>query len=239
MYLAAWSVLGLGSIPSQDVFQRGMSSGSANTAVWSCYIAAFLYLSVAMLPLFISLCTKHLYPDQVAGDTQLVLPRMVLSHTSFPVQILFFGSLLSAIMSTTSSAILAPAAIFSENLVKPLVHKRFSDHQFLVLTRISVLLFSVIATVMACLRSNIYELVGESSVLSLVSLFAPMVFGVYWERSSRAGAFISMVLGMATWIIFEVYETSWPSLVPATLVSVIGMVVGSLAWPEKRVIVND
>ena len=35
-YLAAWSVLGLGSIPSQDVFQRAMSSGSARTAVWSC-----------------------------------------------------------------------------------------------------------------------------------------------------------------------------------------------------------
>ncbi|HPM32915.1 MAG TPA: sodium:solute symporter family protein, partial [Chryseolinea sp.] len=61
-YIAAWSVLGLGSIPSQDVFQRSMSSGSANTAVRSCYIAAVLYLTIAMLPLFISLCTKHLYP---------------------------------------------------------------------------------------------------------------------------------------------------------------------------------
>jgi SSS family solute:Na+ symporter len=59
-WLAAWSVLGLGSIPSQDVFQRSMSSGSANTAVKSCYIAAVLYLTIAMLPLFISLCTKYL-----------------------------------------------------------------------------------------------------------------------------------------------------------------------------------
>ncbi|MBL7865206.1 MAG: sodium:solute symporter family protein, partial [Cyclobacteriaceae bacterium] len=79
-WLAAWSVLGLGSIPSQDVFQRSMSSGSANTAVRSCYYAAILYLTVAMLPLFISLCTKHLYPDQVSGDTQLTLPMMVLQH---------------------------------------------------------------------------------------------------------------------------------------------------------------
>jgi SSS family transporter len=234
IYLAAWSVLGLGSIPSQDVFQRGMSSGSANTAVWSCYIAALLYLSVAMLPLFISLCATHLYPDQVTGDTQVVLPSMVLTHTPLPVQILFFGSLLSAIMSTASSSILAPAAIFSENLVKPLVKRRFTDHQFLVLTRVSVLIFASLATVMACLRSNIYELVGESSVLSLVSLFAPMTFGLYWERSSKTGALLSMVLGMLTWIIFEFYETSWPSLVPATLVSVLAMVLGSLVWPDKQ-----
>lgn len=232
-YVAAWSVLGLGSIPSQDVFQRAMSSASARTAVWSSYIAAFLYLTVAMLPLFISLCIKHLYPNELFGDTQLALPSMVLIHTTLPIQILFFGSLLSAIMSTTSSAILAPAAIFSENLIKPLIGNKFSDKQFLLVTRGSVLFFSILATLMACLRSNIFELVSESSVLSLVSLFIPLTMGLYWRRANRAGAFFSMVLGMLTWIIFEVYETEWPSLVPATLVSLLGMIVGSLIGPKE------
>lgn len=233
-YVAAWFVLGLGSIPSQDVFQRVMSSGSLSSAVRSCFIAAALYLTVAMLPLFISLCTKHLYPDQIAGDTQLALPNMVLQHTSMPIQILFFGSLLSAIMSTTSSAILAPAAIFSENLVKPLMKGKLSDAQLLKVTRISILVFSVIATVMACVRTNIYELVGESSVLSLVSLFAPLAFGLYWKRASPIGALLSMVTGMLTWIIFEVLKTSWPSLIPALIASLLAMVVGSLVWPSKQ-----
>ena len=233
-YLAAWSVLGLGSVPSQDVFQRAMSSGSARTAVWSCYIAAGLYLTIAMLPLYISLCTKHLYPDQVAGDTQLTLPNMVLQHTALPIQILFFGSLLSAIMSTTSSAILAPASIFSENLIRPLTKHRYSDKQFLMLTKICVLIFAALATIMACFRSNIYELVGESSILSLVSLFIPLTLGLYWKRSSSKGALLSMVAGMITWIIFEVIETPWPSLIPATLVSLLAMIAGSYAWPQEE-----
>lgn len=232
-YVAAWSVLGLGSIPSQDVFQRSMSSGSAKTAVWSCHFAAVLYLTIAMLPIFISLCIQQLYGDQISGDTQLALPSMVLLHTSMPIQILFFGSLLSAIMSTASSAILAPASIFSENLVKPLLKHRLNDRHFLVLTKVSVLIFGAIATVMACLRSNIYKLVGESSVVSLVSLFIPLVMGLYWKRSNRTGALLSMMLGMITWIIFEVYETAWPSLVPATLVSLLGMVAGSLYAPKE------
>ncbi len=232
-YIAAWAVLGLGSIPSQDVFQRSMSSGSAKTAVWSCYFAAILYLTIAMLPIFISLCTKYLYPDYAIGDTQLALPNMVLQHTSLPIQILFFGSLLSAIMSTASSAILAPAAIFSENIIKPLMRDKITDHQLLMMTRFAILLFSVIATIMACMRSNIYELVGESSILSLVSLFVPLVMGLYWKRASTIGALLSMVLGILTWIIFEIYETSWPSLVPATLVSFVAMMIGSLMWPMK------
>jgi len=232
-YIAAWSVLGLGSIPSQDVFQRSMSSKSANTAVGSFYIAAVMYMTIAILPLFISLCTKYMYGDQLQGDLQLALPRMVMEHTSLPVQMLFFGSLLSAIMSTTSAAILAPASIFSENLVKPLAKHRINDDQLLTVTKVSVLLFSVSATVMACLRSNIYELVGESSVLTLVSLFAPLTLGLYWKKANAAGALSAMVFGIVTWIIFEVLDTSWPSQVPATIVSFLGMIIGSLIWPKK------
>jgi len=233
-YIAAWSVLGLGSLPSQDVFQRSMSSNSASTAVRSCYIAALLYITIAMLPLFISLCTRHLYPHQIAGDTQLALPNMVIQHTGIIIQVLFFGSLLSAIMSTTSSALLAPASIFSENLVRPLMKKKLTDRQMLLLTRSSILLFSVIATVMATLRNNIYELVGESSILSLVSLFAPLVFGLYWKKASSTGAVCSMLAGFASWIVFEfIYETSIPSLVPATIISIIALIAGSLAGMEK------
>jgi len=162
----------------------------------------------------------------------MALPKMVLVHTGLPIQILFFGSLLSAIMSTTSSAILAPAAIFSENIVRPLAKRHFTDHQMLTLTRISVLLFAALATTMACLRSNIYHLVGESSILSLVSLFAPLVLGMYWKKASSAGALLSMVSGIAVWIVFEFHKTTWPSLLPALLVSILAMIAGSYAWPK-------
>jgi Na+/proline symporter len=240
-YIAAWSVLGLGSIPSQDVFQRVMSSGSLKTAIRSCYIAAALYLTVAMVPLFISLCTKLLYPQELTGDTQLALPKMVLMHTPMVVQILFFGSLLSAIMSTTSSAMLAPAAIFSENLVKPIFKKQFTDEGFLLLTRVSVLLFSIIATVVAVVRRDIYELVGESSILSLVSLFVPMILGMYWKKSTGTGAIASMISGITSWFYFRNVELEYPALVPATLISLITMVVVSLITnPNKEsAIVNQ
>jgi SSS family transporter len=234
LYFSAWSVLGLGSLPSQDIFQRVMSSGSVKIAVRSCFIGAALYLTVAMLPLFISLCVRHLYPSFAQGDAQLALPRMVLAHTGIFVQILFFGSLLSAIMSTTSSAILAPAAIFSENLIRPLAKDKLTDKQLLFVARLCVLGFSTIATVMACMRSNIYQLVGESSILSLVTLFASLTMGLYWRKANSSGAFFSMIFGLATWIFFEVYETEWPSLLPATLVSFLAMIFGSLLAQNKK-----
>ncbi len=233
-YLAAWSVLGLGSIPSQDVFQRVMSSASAKVAVRSCFYSAFLYLTIAMLPLFIGLCIKHLYADQLVGDQQLALPNMVLAHTALPVQILFFGSLLSAVMSTTSSSLLAPSSIFSENIVKPFMKGKLSDKQLLLTTRISVAVFGLIAIVLACLNTNIYELVGASSVFSLVSLFIPLTFGLYWKPSNSYGAICSMVFGMITWFIFLYFPISIPSLVPAVGASLFGMVAGSLIKKEQH-----
>ena len=227
-YLGAWSVLGLGSIPSQDVFQRVMSSGSPGVAVKSCYYSSALYITIALIPLFISLCVKHLYPEQVEGDLQLVLPKMVMAHTSIGLQVLFFGSLLSAIMSTTSSSILAPAAVLSENIVKPLLKVKPTDRHLLLLTRVSVVLVSIVATVMACWKTNIYELVAGASILSLVSQFVPLTLGLYWKKANGGGAIISMIAGMVTWIMFEIYPLAVPAFVPAVLVGLIAMVAGSI-----------
>jgi SSS family solute:Na+ symporter len=150
-----------------------------------------------------------------------------------PVQIIFFGSLLSAIMSTTSSSMLAPAALFSENIVKPLMKQRLTDKQLLYTTRISLLFFSIISTIMASLNSDIYELVGMSSILSLVSLFIPLTFGLYWKRATSGGALISIVTGMCVWFYFELFPSATPSLVLGTLASLAGMVAGSLLWKSE------
>jgi Na+/proline symporter len=233
-YMAAWSVLGLGSIPSQDIFQRVMSSGSEKIAVRSCFYSAFFYITIALIPLYISLCVKILYPEAMEGDTQLTLPLMVLDHTVLPVQILFFGSLLSAIMSTTSSSILAPAAVLTENIIKPLMKKKPTDRHFLLLTRIAIVLVSMVATLLACVKSNIYELVGGASIFSLVSLFVPLILGLYWKRGSAAGAILSMFTGMITWGFFEWYPIAVPALVPALAVGFITMLAGSILWPMNR-----
>ncbi|MBL7877798.1 MAG: sodium:solute symporter, partial [Cyclobacteriaceae bacterium] len=80
---------------------------------------------------------------------------------------------------------------------------------------------------------NIYELVGISSILSLVSLFAPLVFGLYWKRASSRGALLSMVSGILVWLLAKQMDLSWPSLVPALVVSIVMMIAGSLIWKDK------
>jgi len=252
-WFAAWMTIGLGSIPQQDVFQRVMAAKSVRGSVNACYTSALMYLSVAMLPLLIAYCGRMLHPELLeSGDAQMTIPQLVLQHTGPGMQILFFGALLSAILSTCSGAMLAPATVIGENLVKPLFQS-VTDAQLLRIMRYSVVGVAVVTGGMALSRNNIYELVGESSAFSLVSLFTPLLAGLYWKRSSSYGAIAAMVAGFVVWCA----AMWWTDYVPPaaagvaptltqTLVqippmlygfgaSILAMLAGSWIYPERRV----
>ncbi|MBL7824994.1 MAG: sodium:solute symporter family protein [Saprospiraceae bacterium] len=199
-WVAAWMTIGLGSVPQQDVFQRVMSARSMKASVMACYMSSLMYLTVAALPLIICYGGRILYPELLEGDTQMMIPQMVLKHSGLGIQILFFGALISAILSTCSGAMLAPATVIGENLVKPL-YKNMTDAGLLRIMRYSVIGVAAISGSMALMRNNIYELVGESSAFSLVSLFVPLIAGLYWKRATGIGAIAAMVTGISVWAI--------------------------------------
>lgn len=231
-YLAAWITIGLGSIPQQDIFQRVMASRSEKVAVQSSYLGAFLYLSFGLLPLFIGLCATRLYPDLLQGDLQNLLPSVVQTHSGLLVQIIFFGALLSAIMSTSSGAILAPASILAENLLKPLLNNN-DDRKLLKLLRLSVVAVACCSLGMAFLQGNIYDLVAMSSAFSLVSLFVPLVAGLYTRRPHASAAITSMFAGMTVWLACEWLQTDIPSILYGLGGSIAGYL-AALALFNKR-----
>jgi SSS family transporter len=231
-YFAAWITIGLGSIPQQDVFQRVMAAKSENTAVKAGVIAGLMYVTIGLIPLFIGLCANYLYPGASPGDTQMIIPIIVLKHGSLFLQIVFFGALLSAILSTTSGAILAPATVVGENILKPLL-KNNSDKLMLHTMRLSVVGVAICAAFLATSKSNIYELVGLSSALSLVSLFSPLTAGLFWKSSSRTGAILSMISGMIAWILAEfVIQIQIPGILFGGGISLFFMITGSLLFPD-------
>lgn len=230
VYLAAWMTIGLGSIPQQDVFQRVMAARSARTAVISSFLASGMYFSVACMPLLIGLCGSLLYPSVLNGDTQMAIPLLVLRHMGTGMQILTFGALLSAILSTCSGAVLAPATVLAENLIKPLFSRKISDKTLLRIMRYSVILIALISMGLAINKKHIFELVAESSALSLVALFVPLTAGLYWKKASLAGALLSMTAGTAVWSYFEFFPDDYPSLLWGLVASICGMVAGSMLF---------
>lgn len=225
-WIAAWITLGLWSIPQQDVYQRVMSSKNEKVAMWWSINAWLMYLTVAMIPIFMWLVAKVVYPELLAGgDSETVLTAMILWHTHILTQILFFWALLSAIMSTASWALLAPSTILSENIIRP-YFKHLDDKKFLLLTRYSVLFMAMISIWFALTNWSVYELVATAYSLVLVSIFVPLAFWLYWKKASPLGAMLSIVVGILVYIRMEYYSPEFvvPSLILWLLASIAWMV---------------
>ena len=230
-YGAAWFTIGLGSIPQQDVFQRVMAAKTENTSVRASYLASGLYLTIAMLPLFIALSATILHPN-LPGDRQLLIPNMVMQHGSLPLQILFFGAVSSAILSVSSGAILAPATVFGENIMK-FFRPDTPDAVLLKTIRWAIVVITVICVGMSISRdTNIFDLVGESSAFSLVSLFVPLTAGIYWKRANLTGCLWSMAVGLVAWLLCLWLETDYSPMMWGLLASAVAMVAGSLVSRE-------
>lgn len=228
-WLSAWMVLGFGSIASQDIFQRINSARSNSAAFYSTIFGAILYLIFSMLPLYLITATKLIDPSLMQGDLQLALPRLVLMNMPMWVQILFFGSLLSAIMSTCSGALLAPASLLSENIIKPLQQKIINDKRFLLYTRLSVIIIGLSAYFLALSSQNIFDLVGESSVIGLVTIFIPFVATLFFGHTNKLAAISSMLLGTIVYIIFRVFTISEINpLFPGFIASIVGLGLGQV-----------
>ncbi len=229
-YIAAWMAIGLGSIPQQDVYQRVMSARSAKIAQWAAIGGGLLYFTVVMIPLFLGLAAAQLHPEllQEGADAQMLLPTLIGEHTSLIVQIFFFGALLSAIMSTASAALLAPATLIAENVVKPFF-PQITDGYRMQIIQTSIIIVAIGAITLAIQQGDVYELVGSAYSITLVAALVPLTFGLYWKKANNLGAMLAIIFGIVTWqylghTLPEEYVDA--STIAGFGMSIVGMLVG-------------
>ncbi|MCG6152785.1 sodium:solute symporter family protein [Leptospira bandrabouensis] len=234
LYLSAWMVVGFGSLPQQDIFQRVMSAKSEKVAIKASYLSSIFYLLFALIPLFLGLHAKSLLPDfDLNSETgQLLIPTMISKFSSPWIQVLFFSALISAILSTASGAILAPSSILSENILK-YAFTDMDDKKLLLLSRTSVLIIAGISFLLAVGKPSIYALVEDSGGISLVTLFIPMVFGLMSQKADERSALFSLFVGIVTWLFLEIYGDDMTSHFYGTIASLLAILVGMYFFPKK------
>ncbi len=238
-FLGAWITMMLGSIPQQDVFQRITSAKDERTAVRGSILGGVLYFCFCFVPMFLAYAATLVDPitftSLLAEDSQLVLPTLILRHTPVFAQIVFFGAVLSAVMSCASATLLAPSVMLSENVIKGLL-PQLSDWELLRVMRLVVVAFAALVLIIALSSSSsIYQLVVNTYKVTLVAAFVPLCAGLFWPRATTQGALYALAAGLMTWLGLELFGPSdsiWPPQLVGLLLAAAGMVVGSLL-PQK------
>ncbi|MBP9713277.1 MAG: sodium:solute symporter family protein [Sterolibacterium sp.] len=256
-FLGAWMTMMLGSIPQQDVFQRITSASSAKVALTGSILGASIYFVFTFVPMFIAYSATLIDPEQFSRllqtDTQLVLPTLVLQHTPIFAQVLFFGAVLSAIMSCSSATLLAPSVTFAENVIRGFWPK-MGDHQFLWVMRGTVICFTGLVLIFALnTHASIFKMVENAYKITLAGAFVPLLCGMLWKRATSQGALAAIFGGLLSWLLVEVLvadahsgsreyayaligEEGVPPQLIGVCVSALGMLAGSLLpqWVGHR-----
>lgn len=238
-FIGAWMTMMLGSIPQQDVFQRITSAKDEQTAVRGSLLGAILYFAFCFVPMFLAYTATLIDPVKFGAlleqDSQLILPTLILEHTPLLAQVIFFGAVLSAVMSCSSATLLAPSVALSENIIRPMCSP-VNDAEFLRLMRMVLLVFaSVVLTIALWSEATIYKLVVSTYKVTLVAAFIPLAAGLYWKNATAQGALVAIVAGLTSWLVGELLSQPtdvWPPQLIGFLMAGIGMLVGSL-WPSQ------
>ncbi|OYW65612.1 MAG: sodium:solute symporter [Hydrogenophilales bacterium 16-64-46] len=243
-FIAGLLTMGLGSIPQQDVFQRSNAGKNESIAVWGTVIGGVLYFLFAAVPIYLTYSATLVDPAMtsqlLAEDAQLVLPTFVKTHLPLAAQIVFYGALLSVIMSTASGTLLAPSVTISENILKEFMpHHRMSQKKLLWVTRSVVVAFTVLVVVYSLWslqsETSIHDMVANAYKVTLACAFVPLVAGLYWKRANNLGAGLAIVLGLVVWIAMEFVapDAALPPQFAGLIASATGMIAGGLARPAR------
>ncbi len=211
----AWAIPICGSIVAQEVISRVIASRSPNIARGSALMAGWLYFCIGIIPLSIGLVGFTLLPN--LADPEHVLPLMAQQYLSRFFYIVFAGALVSAILSTVDSALLAASALFSHNLIFSL-QPQIKENLRLKIVRSLVIVMGVLAYVLALHAEGIYRLVKDASSFGSSGIFVVLIFGLFSRFGNAKSAIAALISGAAVWIVCHYFfDFKWSYLLSLSL----------------------
>ncbi len=224
-YARDWLVIGLGNLAGQDLIQRSLSSRDEKVAYRSAYLAGLLYITVGLIPVFLGLAGRVILPD--LADPDLVMMELALRYLPEVALVLFMGALVSALLSSADSALLAPASVVGWDILrffKPDVDERTALNT----SRLSVVVFGLFALWLAMDKTSVYDLMVDSWSVLLATLFVPLTAALWWSKGNGPGCLSSIIVGFLSWQVFLRLTPDLPADLLAVPIAALAFVIVSL-----------
>lgn len=198
--LEEWAIPICGSVFAQEVISRVIASRNAAVARRSSVGAAMLYLAVGCIPLMMGLLGVRMVPH--LDHAEQILPSIARMYLTEFTYVLFAGALVSAILSTVDSALLAASSLLSHNVIIPL-RRSVSETEKIRLARWGVIVFGIAAYVLALYAEGVYNLVKDASSFASAGIFLAIVIGMFTRFGDARSAIAAMITGALVWLVLH------------------------------------
>lgn len=236
LFLVGWFLNSVDPYIWQRVFSAKSFKIARRAAIINSIICFFFCLALVQM----ALAGRVLLPDIVAthGTTEAILPTLIL--TAFPTGIIgiMLSGCLATLMSTADSYLLQA----SLSLVKDVVvflKPEMSEEKQVRLLKISTIVMGLFGLVVALFAKGVFSALSFSFSVYGAALFVPTLCGLYWKKTTAAGALVSMLVGalvviygfFANW-----YPGGWDPVLPGIIAAIVCLVIVSLLTQKQGIV---
>jgi len=205
IYLA---MLGPNFVVSPGLIQKVYGARSDRAVRVGVGLNAVCLMAYAIVPVLIGMSARALHPGLASHE--LALPMLFMHDLPFWVGALGLAAVFSAEVSASDAILFMLATSLSQDLYKRFVNPAATDRQVMFVARSASVFGGVAAVVVAMQSKTVVDALGVFYTLVSVSLFVPVVAGLYLRRPGALDALAAIVGGVMAVVIAQSWNGGRP-----------------------------
>lgn len=191
--ILAWlAILAPSFMVSPGLVQKLYGAGSRKSVRLGIGLNSLAQAGFAIVPAILGLSALAAFPH--LSNPELALPTVMMKLLPKWMGVWALASIFSAELSATDAILFMLSTSLSVDLYKTFLNPQVSDQKLLLVSRLTAVIAGGAGIVIAALMSSIVAAVSIFYGLLAVSLFVPVITGLYWKRV-RSGAVLASIFG--------------------------------------------
>ncbi len=210
--------------------EKSVYTGTIISALFAAVVAGGCYFLGGFGRLFST-------PESVAANGYDSIVPTMLSNLSDIMMGLIIVLVLAASMSTLSSLVLTSSSSLTLDFLVPLSKKEMSEKKKVFIMRVLLAVFIIISVVIAIVQYTtnitfIAQMMGLSWGALAGAFLAPLLYGLYWKKTTKVACMVCMVMGPTVMIVNTFAKDLFPAFLQSPInCGAFAMVLGIIIVP--------
>ncbi len=196
-----WTYLALlapAFIISPGLLQKIYGARDRQTVRWAVTLQGFALMLFAAAPVLLGMAARSLYPDLLSRE--MALPSLFMHELPPVLGALGLAAIVSAELSSADAILFMLSTSLSQDLYKRFLKPEASDRQVLVVARWAAVGGGVAGVALAATIPTVIDALGIFYSILGVSLFVPVIAGLFTSRGGSLEALCAAGAGVAVYV---------------------------------------
>ncbi|PHV69366.1 sodium:solute symporter [Sporanaerobium hydrogeniformans] len=209
--------------------EAAIKKGTIISTVFALVIGVSAYFSGCLGRLFFIQNGEAVIP---AGNPDMIIPVMLEKALPAALMGVIIVLILSASMSTLASLVLISSSTISIDFIKGFIAPQISEKKMMLTMRGFCVLFVALSYVMAVFQNNTIVYLMSLSWGIIAGMFlGPYLFGLWWKKTTKAGAWAGFVAGGGIIVGYLIFEKLGLMSIDMPVVSSAAMIASCIVVP--------